>query len=69
MAHIALQMNALAVSEDEKCAGCNRPFRRAERMNAMEYSDGDHAGWHCDECVELWTTSGETALPRWSIDS
>ena len=63
MAHTAIAMTSLGL---EVCDGCSRPFRRGERMNGMEYEDGESAGWHCDDCVKTWQTSGETALPRWS---
>lgn len=70
MAQVNIQMNALAVPGfEETCFGCSRAFRRAERMNAMQYSDGEPAGWHCDECVEIWKTLGEDALPRWQQDA
>jgi hypothetical protein len=60
-------MNAVAVlGMEEECCGCKRKFRRREQMNAMEYEDGTSAGWHCDECVELWKMKGEDALPRWN---
>lgn len=66
-------MNALGIDIGngpvETCAGCFKPFRRAERMNAMEYDNGDSAGWHCDDCVQLWKSQGEDALPRWKADS
>lgn len=33
---------------------CNRPFVRGEAMMAIEYDDGEPAGWHTKECVEYW---------------
>ncbi len=65
MAQVVMTMNAFAVLNcEETCAGCSRKFRRAERMNAVQYADGSAAGWHCDECLRLWTEQGEDALPR-----
>ena len=64
MAHLAMTMTAHGVSA-EKCAGCFRPFERAEVMYAMQYEDGEYAGWHCDGCRQLWIAKGESALPRW----
>ena len=55
MAHIALQMTAIA---DERCTGCGRPFERGETMHAIEYEDGEKAGWYCQTCVDYWRANG-----------
>lgn len=64
MAQTALKMTAHGVGE--KCAGCFRDFVRGEQMNAVEYADGEPAGWHCGDCVATWNDRGEDALPRWT---
>lgn len=65
MATPVMQMTALAIDCEETCAGCFRKFHRGERMTAMQYNNGDMAGWHCDECCRVWKEQGEDKLPRW----
>lgn len=59
MAHIAVQMTAQG--SEPPCSGCEKPWPRGSRMNAMEYGDGEKAGWHCDACVEVWRSTGAPA--------
>ncbi len=69
MAQIVMVMNALAnFAGPEMCHGCKRQFKRGEQMNAVEYPDGSPAGWHCDECIEIWQKHGEQHLPRWEAE-
>ena len=37
---------------------CSRPFVRGETMIAVEYDDGQPAGWHTQGCVDHWTENG-----------
>ena len=54
MAQIKVTMQALG-SEPQTCT---RKFERGETMLAIEYNDGEPAGWHTDECVEYWKKTG-----------
>lgn len=56
MAHIVLTMQALGV---EHCTPCGRAFGRAETMSAIEYEDGEPAGWCCTDCITYWKEHGE----------
>jgi len=59
MATVALYMTAIGPGiGNERCTGCNRLFGRGERMAAIEYEDGDGAGWFCDECIAEWKQRG-----------
>jgi hypothetical protein len=60
MAHVACRMMTNSGDElaESKCAGCGAPFRSGQIMNAMEYENGDTAGWQCEACVEYWKANG-----------
>ena len=53
MAHIKTTMLA-TITADERCAGCKRLFEHGEVMSAVEFDDGDPAGWFCSSCIENW---------------
>ena len=38
---------------------CHRPFRHGEQMAAVEYANGEPAGWHTSECILHWKEFGE----------
>ena len=57
MAHMALQMNAIGAIAEERCDGCGKAFARGEQMSAIEYENGDKAGWFCRSCVDCWPTA------------
>lgn len=55
MAKVRLQMQALANPIcREICTGCDKEFDRGEMMSAVEYDDGEPAGWFCDACIRNW---------------
>lgn len=54
MAHIVLEMTAMGGIADERCYACTVPFHRGETMHAVEYENGDRAGWICDACIISW---------------
>lgn len=55
MATIASKMSALG-NEPDGCTGCKVKFERGETMSAVEYENGDPAGWFCDSCIDKWKT-------------
>jgi hypothetical protein len=55
MATVKQRMQALG-SEPQTCT---RKFKRAEIMIAVEYDDGNPAGWHTQECIDYWCRNGE----------
>ncbi len=55
MAQIKTQMQAIG-NEPQTCY---RPFERGEVMTAIEYDNGEPAGWHTNECVEHWKETGK----------
>lgn len=57
MAEIKMTMQALG-SEPQTC---HRPFVRGDTMTAVEFADGEPAGWHTGECIEYWKQH-DTAL-------
>lgn len=60
MAQIKCKMNALALCiSPEKCNGCRKQFARGETMSAVEYDDGEPAGWFCDECIKNWNVESK----------
>jgi len=63
MAHVALQMTS---SIGEHCDGCGKPFARGQMMNAIEYENGNKAGWFCQACVDFWKANGKP--PEKSMD-
>lgn len=55
MASVKLTMQAMGgVVADERCTGCERRFNRGETMSAVEYNDGEPAGWFCQHCIANW---------------
>ncbi len=54
MAKVTATMQALG-NEPQTCL---RPFNRGEEMTAVEYDDGEPAGWHTAECIEYWKHNG-----------
>lgn len=54
MAEIKVKMQALG-NEPQTCT---RKFTRGESMTAIEYDNGEHAGWHTEDCVEFWKQNG-----------
>ncbi len=61
MAVIKTQMAAIG-NEPQTCL---QPFKRGEVMYAVEYSNGDKAGWHTKECIEHWKeTSGPKCIEQ-----
>ena len=58
MARIVTTMQATGiVSAGEQCNGCGRLFIRGETMTAVEYDDGESAGWFCRRCIDNWNTT------------
>ncbi len=57
MAHLECQLNSLGI-EGEQCSGCERGFKRGERMNAVASEEGFPLGWYCDGCIEDWKQNG-----------
>lgn len=55
MANIALVMQATG---KERCQGCKNRFGRGEKMSAVEYDDGEPAGWFCGGCIKKWAEKG-----------
>ncbi len=43
---------------------CNRPFVRGETISAVEYANGDPAGWHTQECIDYWVATGMALCAR-----
>ena len=37
---------------------CTRKFVRGETMTAVEFDNGDPAGWHTADCVKHWEQNG-----------
>lgn len=62
MASVKLTMVAHGVAA-EKCNGCERQFGRGEQMSAVEYSDGEPAGWFCAGCLAEWSAKGAAPSP------
>ena len=54
MALVKTQMTAIG-NEPQTCI---RPFDRGEIMYAVEYNNGEVAGWHTGECIDYWGTNG-----------
>lgn len=52
MAEVTLQMDSL--EQGESCSGCDRDFKRGETMSAVEYANGEKAGWFCTPCIQNW---------------
>ena len=57
MAEIKMTMQALGTEPQT----CHRAFTRGEIMTAVEYADGEPAGWHTQGCIDHWKKHG-TAL-------
>ena len=38
---------------------CTKSFKRGEAMHAVEYANGDKAGWHNQGCIEFWKRFGK----------
>jgi len=57
MAKIAATMASTGAAH-EQCNGCGKQFERGEQMAAVEYADGQPAGWFCDNCIDTWKTTG-----------
>jgi len=57
MARVATRMQALG-NEPSGCAGCDRAFDRGSTMVAVEYDDGEPAGWFCATCIAEWKVDG-----------
>lgn len=54
MAQVKTQMAAIG-NEPQTCL---RPFERGETMYAVEYTNGEPAGWHNKECISYWGAKG-----------
>ena len=66
MASVKLTMQATGIATaKESCTGCDRSFRRGETMSAVEYDNGDPAGWFCKSCIQNWNeTIAKGKLPK-----
>ena len=51
-----VKMTIQAIGNEPKT--CNRAFERGEIITAVEYDDGEPAGWHTQECIEYWKKNG-----------
>lgn len=54
MAEVKTQMTAIG-NEPQTCLW---PFDRGETMYAVEYTNGESAGWHSKECIDHWKENG-----------
>ena len=66
MAQIKCRMTSVGVV-GEFCKGCQRAFNRGETMTAVEYDDGDPAGWFCQKCIDNWNITiakGRAVTPQ-----
>lgn len=54
MAKVTTQMSAIG-NEPKTCL---EPFARGEIMYAVEYDNGEPAGWHNKECLDYWVNCG-----------
>lgn len=55
MAEVKMTMAAIG-NEPKTCLG---KFKRGETMYAVEYANGDKAGWHNKECLDYWHKCGK----------
>jgi hypothetical protein len=62
MARITLTMQSLGTAA-EKCSGHGGAFDRGETMHAIEYDNGEKAGWFCTPCVDYWKVHGQPPQP------
>ncbi len=65
MAEVKLTMMAIG-NEPQTCI---RPFERGEIMYAIEYDNGEAAGWHSKECVDYWCNCGQPKCSIWEADN
>ncbi len=56
MAQVVCQIMALG---SEACGACGKPVPRGVVMKAVEYDDGETAGWLCPSCIDTWKRTGK----------
>lgn len=56
MARVKMKMTAHGV--EPPCTGCEKPFDRGSQMTAIEFDDGEPAGWYCEACMDRYKKVG-----------